>query len=59
MNQKIGGVYSDNEIRIYCDGYKIDIDTGCFVSKQIALLDLDTLEPVYFRLEEELDGISR
>ena len=59
LNQKIGGVYSDNEIRIYCDGYKIDIDTGCFASKQIALLDLDTLEPVYFRLKEELDGVSR
>lgn len=59
LNKKIAGVYSDNEIRVYCDGHKIDIDTGCFASKQIALLDLDTLEPVYFKIEEELDGISK
>ena len=59
LNEKIAGNYSNNEIRIYCNGHKIDIDTGCFASKQIALLDLDTLEPIYFRLEEELDGVSR
>lgn len=59
LNKKIGGTYSDNEIRVYCDGHKIDIDTGCFASKQIALLNLDTLEPVYFRLEEGPDGVSR
>lgn len=52
LNEKIAGNYSNNEIRIYCNGHKIDIDTGCFASKQIALLDLDTLEPIYFRLEE-------
>ena len=53
LNKRLGGVYSDNEIRTYCNKHKIDIDTGCFFSRQIALLDLDTLEPIYFRLEEE------
>ena len=53
LNERITGVYSDNEIRFYCDGHKIDIDTGCFASKQIALLDLDTFEPIYFKLEGE------
>jgi hypothetical protein len=32
----------------YSDGYKIDIDLGCFSSKKIALLNLDTLEVIYF-----------
>ena len=59
LNQRLTGTYSDNEICVYCDGHKIDIDTGCFASKQIALLDLDTLEPIYFSLEEETNGISR
>lgn len=59
LNKKICGTYSDNEICVYCKGHKIDIDTGCFASKQIALLDLDTLEPIYFRLEEGPDGVSR
>lgn len=53
LNKKISGIYFDNAIRTYCSGHKIDIDTGCFSSKQIALLDLDTLEPIYFRFEEE------
>ena len=59
LNEKIAGVYSDNEIRFYCDGHKIDIDIGCFASKQIALLDLDTFEPIYFKLEEEPNGINK
>ena len=32
----------------YCHQHKIDLDLGTFISKKIALLDLDTLEPVYF-----------
>ena len=40
------------EIVTYCDGHKIDIDLGCFATKKIALLDLDTLEPIYFEEKE-------
>lgn len=36
------------EIIKYCDGHKIDIDLGSVNSKRTALLDLDTLEPIYF-----------
>ena len=36
----------------YCAGHKIDIDLGCFATKKIALLDLDTLEPIYFEEKE-------
>lgn len=32
----------------YCNGRKIDIDLGCFFTKKTCLLDLDTLEPIYF-----------
>ena len=32
----------------YCHQHKIDLDLATFVSKKIALLDLDTLEPIYF-----------
>lgn len=32
----------------YCEGHKIGIDLACFFSNRIALLDLDTLEPIYF-----------
>lgn len=38
----------------YADGHKIDIDLASFYSKRTALLDLDTLEPIYF--EEEQDA---
>lgn len=37
------------QIHKYCNGHKIDIDLGCFETKCIALLDLDTLEPIYFK----------
>lgn len=56
LNKKICGTYSNNEIRLYCKGHKIDIDTGCFFCGQTALLDLDTFEPVYFRIEEAQNG---
>lgn len=32
----------------YCEGHKIDIDMGSAFSYRAALLDLDTLEPIYF-----------
>lgn len=36
------------EIYRYCNGKKIDIDMGAFFSKVVALLDLDSLIPIYF-----------
>lgn len=36
------------EILTYCGGHKINIDLGAFFYKKTALLDLDTLEPIYF-----------
>lgn len=32
----------------YCNGHKFDIDLGTYESNQIALLDLDTFETIYF-----------
>lgn len=32
----------------YCNQHKIDLDLATFVSKRITLLNLDTLEPMYF-----------
>ena len=37
-----------NVMEEYCHQHKIDLDLATFVSKRIALLDLDTLEPIYF-----------
>jgi serine/threonine protein phosphatase 1 len=45
------GIYS--LICEYCGKHKIDIDLACFATKRIALLDLDTLEPIYFEGESE------
>lgn len=42
-----------NKIYKYCYNHKIDIDLGCFASKKIALLDLDTLDVIYFSSAEE------
>lgn len=44
------GIFPINYYKIckYGKGHKIDIDLGCFATKKIALLDLDTLEPIYF-----------
>lgn len=33
----------------YCNNHKIDIDLGSFVTHKICLLNLDTLEPIYFK----------
>lgn len=35
----------------YCDGHKIDIDLGSIVSNRAALLNLETLEAIYFDTE--------
>lgn len=43
----------------YCEGHKIDIDISCYRSQKVALLNLDTLEPVYLAAqyeEDEVDG---
>ena len=40
------------EVCFYCEGHKVDIDLGCFATKKIALLDLDTFEPIYFYTKE-------
>ena len=37
------------QILKYCDGHKIDIDLGSTISKTAALLDLETLEAIYFK----------
>lgn len=49
------GIYPESYFKIYkyCKGHKIDIDLGCFTTQRVALLDLDTLEPIYFTQKEE------
>jgi serine/threonine protein phosphatase 1 len=39
------------EVLFYCDNHKIDIDMCTVASNRIALLDLDTFEPIYFNKE--------
>lgn len=41
-----------NEIVRYCEGHKIDIDLCTPSSKRVALLDLNTLEAIYFEENE-------
>ena len=41
----------------YCDGHKIDIDTGATFCGIAALLDLDTLLPIYFYTDANLEDI--
>lgn len=36
------------KIQFYCNNHKIDIDLGTFITNKVALLNLDTLEPIYF-----------
>ena len=36
----------------YCDGHKIDIDMGTVKTLKTCLLDLDTLQPIYFTIEK-------
>ena len=43
------------EIIRYADNHKIDIDLGCFATDKTCLLDLNTLEPIYFEQETESD----
>lgn len=38
----------------YCDGHIIDIDMGSCFSNTACLLDLDSLEPIYFKGENNL-----
>ena len=47
------------EIYRYCNNHKIDIDLGSFQSNKIALLDLDTLQVKYFKIEEEQKDDTR
>lgn len=39
----------DPKIIKYCGGHKIDLDLATFDTGKIALLDLDTLEPIYLK----------
>jgi len=39
------------EVLFYCDNHKIDVDMCTVASNRIALLDLDTFEPIYFDKE--------
>lgn len=41
----------DISIINYCNGHKLDIDLGSFTTGKTALLDLDTLEVIYFTTE--------
>ena len=36
------------EIVTYCDGHKIDIDLCTVYTDKVAILNLDTLIPIYF-----------
>ena len=36
----------------YCQGHKIDIDMGTIITGKACLLDLDTLQPIYFTIEK-------
>lgn len=46
---------SDPEIIKYCQGHKINIDLGTPTSGKVALLNLETLEPVYFYENEPIN----
>ena len=37
-----------DEIYTYCNGHKIDIDLGSFITHRACLFNLDTFEPIYF-----------
>ena len=39
------------EVLFYCDNHKINVDMCTVASNRIALLDLDTFEPIYFDKE--------
>lgn len=52
--QFIKGMSINPEIYYYCDSKKIDLDIATFTTHKIALLDLDTLEPIYFEGKERM-----
>lgn len=39
------------EIHTYCDGHKVDIDLGAFISNKLGILNLDTFEDCSIGLE--------
>ena len=52
--QFIKGMSVNSEIYYYCNNKKIDLDIATFTTHKIALLDLDTLEPIYFEGKEKM-----
>lgn len=40
------------QIHTYCNGHKIDIDLGAFVSNKLGILNLDTFEEIIISLDE-------
>ena len=42
-----------HEVYKYCNGHKIDIDVSTWRTNKVALLNLDTLEPIYLTSSEE------
>ena len=49
MQQEYTQTNGEFSILRYCNGHKIDIDLGSFNSHIACLLNLDTLEPIYFK----------
>lgn len=49
--------FSSGEVLQYCNNHKIDIDTGATFCGIAALLDLDTLLPIYFYTDANLEDI--
>lgn len=47
-----------DEIWTYCEDHKIDIDISCYRSQKVALLNLDTLEPVYLSTRSKEDEVN-
>ena len=47
-----------DEICTYCNDHKIDIDVSCYRSQKVALLNLDTFEPVYLSTKNEEDEVN-
>ena len=45
--------WDTNEVYKYCNGHKIDIDVSTWRTNKVALLNLDTLEPIYLTCEEK------
>ena len=40
------------QIHTYCNGHKIDIDLGAFISNKLGILNLDTFEEIIISLDE-------